>query len=94
MASMGIPKGWWCGASWATQDDYDHIMRIYGKHSLSKYNFMIENNLRRAYVTVEPRARCGIWTLANIKVRYDLTPGQVAGMAMRMRRAVEIYEDQ
>lgn len=93
LSDSPIQAGWWCGASWATQQDHEEIALIYGHHSIANYLFMVENNLRRVCVTNDRRARCGIWTLANMKVRYDLTPRQLAGMATKMRRAVEIYED-
>lgn len=87
-----IPAGWWCGASWATKQDHEELEKTYGRSSIAKYLFMVENNLRRVEVTNDRRAYCGIWTLANMKVRYDLTPRQIAGMASKMRRAVELYE--
>ena len=87
-----IPSGWWCGHSWATKQDIDGIRSVYGRHSFAEYRFMVENNLNRVEVTTRSRASCGIETLANMMVRYDLTPRQIAGMAAKMRRAVEVYE--
>jgi len=88
-----ISQGWWCGSCWATEDDYKSLLNVYGKQSIAKYFFNVENNLRRVEVSDHPMAKCGVWTLANMKARYDLTPRQIAGMAAKMRRAVEVYEE-
>ena len=88
-----IPAGWWMGRLWATNDDYERIKATYEKQRLGEYLFEVENNLRRVNVTNDRRASDGLWTLANMMVRYDLTLRQVAGMATSMRRAIEVYDD-
>jgi hypothetical protein len=85
--------GWWMGSSWACADDYERIKATYESQRLGAYGFRVENNLRRVEVTNNKRGSDGLWTLANMMVRYDLTPRQVAGMATKMRRAIEVYED-
>ena len=85
--------GWWMGSSWACEDDHRRISETYGKQRLGDYFFRVENNLRRVAVTNDRRASDGLWTLANMMVRYDLTPRQVAGMATKMRRAIEVYDE-
>jgi hypothetical protein len=92
LRDVPLEYGWWCGCSWATQDDYQHVKKIYEHHSLANYKFAVENNLRRVQVTSHSRAACGLWTLASMMVRYDLTPRQVAGMATKMRCAVELHK--
>jgi hypothetical protein len=87
-----ISAGWWMGCSWATADDYRRVKATYGKHRLGEYLFKVENNLNRVHVTNDLRAADGLWTLANIVVRYDLTPRQAAGMATKMRRAIQVYD--
>ena len=85
--------GWWMGSSWACEDDHHRIAETYEKQRLGDYFFRVENNLRRVAVTNDNRAADGLWTLANMMVRYDLTPRQVAGMATKMRRAIEVYDE-
>lgn len=85
--------GWWMGSSWACDDDYRRIAETYEKQRLGDYFFRVENNLRRVEVTNDKRAADGLWTLANMMVRYDLTPRQVAGMATKMRRAIEVHDE-
>jgi len=86
-------SGWWMGSSWACGDDHKRIAATYEKQRLGDYFFRVENNLRRVEVTNDKRAADGLWTLANMMVRYDLTPRQVAGMATKMRRAIEVYDE-
>lgn len=89
-----IPKGWWCGCCWATGEDHDGIEKIYGNQSFANLNFVVQNDLRKVEVSSHSKAANGIWTLANMKARYDLTPRQLAAMANRMRRAADVYMDQ
>ena len=89
-----LPDGYWCGSAWATTDDHAAIELTYSGHSFASLPFMVENNLRRVHVTGHPKAANGLWTLANMKARYDLTKRQIAGMATKMRRAVELWEDE
>ena len=77
----------------ATDLDYRQLFLTYGKQDIAFYSFAVENNLARVYVTNHSDAKCGVWTLAELRVRYGLTPRQLSGMAAKMRRAIEIYED-
>lgn len=92
-AKYNPDAGWWMGSSWACDDDYQRIKATYESQRLGDYGFKVENNLRRVEVTNDKRAADGLWTLANMMVRYDLTPRQVAGMATKMRRAIEVYDE-
>lgn len=93
MNERQVEPGFWCGCAWATQEDHDDIARIYRHHSFADLPFMVANDLRSVRVTNHPRAADGLWTLANMRARYDLTPRQVAAMATRMRRAVEVWDE-
>lgn len=79
-----------------TCEDHDEIYdRYVGSPILASYRFRLSDDGQSAEVDLTPDydSANGIWTLAEARVRHDLTWRQVAALASRMRAAAKRVEE-